>query len=89
MIVFVLNILSASSAFAAAYFWWASAKVEVPKQLGVARWGNEDSLNNSNPEKDWATNISTLSSRGAIFAAISAVLMAFATLASLDWSIIK
>jgi len=89
MVIFALNILSASSAFAAAYFWWSSAKVEVPKELGVARWGNEDSLNKSNPEKDWATNISKLSSRGATFAAISAVLMAFATLASQDWSIIK
>ena len=89
MVVVSLNRLSAISAFAAAYFWWASAKVEVPKELGVARIAHEDSFTQSNPEKEWATNISMLSSRGATFAAISALFMAFATLASQDWSILE
>lgn len=89
MMVFVLNILSAISALAAAYFWWASAKVEVPDGLGFGRWRDNDSADNSTPEMGWAIKASNLGSRGATFAAISALFMACATLASQDWSIIK
>jgi hypothetical protein len=88
MVIFALNLLSAISAAIAAYFWWASSQVKVPKEFGVARSaGNKDPFG-PNPEKSWAAESSKLNSHGAKAAAVSALLMAVSTLASQDWSII-
>jgi len=71
-----LQLAAALTAGLAAHYWYNSDKVPVPDQFGVPRYASKLALKEYNLEKIWAKNTSVANARGAISAAVSAILTA-------------
>ena len=67
----LFQLVAILSAGVAALYWWKSARVPVPKELGFALWGDSDDSFAASPEKTWATMTSKANAKGAIAAAVS------------------
>ena len=71
MIYMICQFLAVISAGLAAYFWWISSQIKVPKELGVARFTDEKDAFGDTPEKKWAFETSAANAKGALWASIS------------------
>lgn len=71
MIYVICQFVAVVSAGLAAYFWWVSSQIKVPKELGVARFADESDVFGHTPEKKWANETSAANAKGALWASIS------------------
>ena len=78
-LVVLFNLISALSALIAAFFWYRSSRVSWPNSVTID--GGNAFGGGGMPEVEaWSRHAARENARGALFAAISAIAMAGATL---------
>lgn len=86
MLELAFQIAAVCSAFLAAWLWYLSTKVPIPKTLGVGGWVEDDALERDNDEKRWARETGEKNRRAALVTAFSVGAQGAAILAGmLNW----
>lgn len=67
----IAQILALAFSGGAAWFWWRSSKVTIPRELGVSLIMSSEDPFGDNPVKQWADQISSQNAKAALCAAIA------------------
>ncbi|WP_439559836.1 hypothetical protein [Roseinatronobacter sp.] len=83
MLEIIFQSFAVLAAFVAAWLWYQSTKVPIPKTLGVGGWVEDDALERDNAEKRWARETGEKNRRAALVTAFSVGAQGAAILANM------